>query len=69
MSPVADAVQMLKGMFVEVPGTRLSAREASRLSGLDEYECAAILEGFVDARFLCRSGEARYVRLTGDRPR
>lgn len=62
MSPLADAMYRLKGLFLEMPGTRLTVRDASRLSGLDVHTCEAILRGFEDARFLQRAAGERYVR-------
>jgi hypothetical protein len=55
MSPIADAVYRLKGLFLEVPGTRLSVSDASKLAGLDAATCEVILMAFVDARFLSRT--------------
>jgi hypothetical protein len=68
MSPVNDAVHLLKGMFLEMPGARLSVQEASRLSGLDVNTCAAILDAFVDAQFLKRSSTDWFVRSVEGAP-
>jgi hypothetical protein len=48
---VTDAVQLLKGLFLDVPGTQLSAVEAARLSGLDKSTCTVVLEAVEDANF------------------
>ena len=50
--------------FLEMPGLRLTRRQAQRLWGLDEATCAQILECLVEARFLCRVGVDQYGRLT-----
>jgi len=65
---VAEAVQRLKGLFLEVPGTRLTLTDASRLSGLDRPVCALVLDALEDARFLKRGTDGVYLRRTGDSP-
>src|SRR5881628_1681103 len=51
---VVDAVQRLKGIFLEMPGTQLSMADATRLSGLERPVCRIVLEALEDARFLKR---------------
>ena len=36
---VAEGVQRLKGVFLEIPGTRLTLLDAIKLSGLDQPVC------------------------------
>jgi hypothetical protein len=50
--------------FMEMPGLRLTRRQAQRLWGLDEGTCARILEFLVDIRFLCRTKPDTYGRMT-----
>jgi hypothetical protein len=50
--------------FVEMPGLRLTCRQAQRLWALDHGTCLELLESLVDAKFLCRSGHGMYARLT-----
>ena len=38
-TPIADAVECLKNVFSEIPGTQLSLDDASRLSGLEPEQC------------------------------
>ena len=38
--------------FEEMPGTRLSVRQASRLFGLSEDSCRVVLDVLVDAAYL-----------------
>jgi hypothetical protein len=52
--------------FLEMPGLRLTSRQAQRLWGLDEASCVDLLESLVDARFLSRRGGI-YARLTDGR--
>ena len=49
--------------YVEMPGLRLTRRQAQRLWGLDEDTCAKALQVLVDAEFL-RQTDGMYQRLT-----
>jgi hypothetical protein len=49
---VSEAVDRLKGVFDEVPGTRVTLAEAVLLSGLDTGTCSIVLETLTDAGFL-----------------
>jgi len=63
MTPrVEEAVQKLKGVFLEMPGTQLSLIDASRLSGLERNTCRMILEALEDVRFLRRAPNGLFVR-------
>ena len=57
---VTDAVQRLRGVFLEVPGTQLSLAQASRLSGLDQPMCESVLSALEDAQFLKRGRDGCY---------
>ena len=59
---VTDAVQRLKGVFLEVPGTRLTLADATRLSGLDRPLCHLVLMALEDARFVKRGRDGVYER-------
>jgi len=48
--------------YLEMPGLRLTRRQAQRLWGLDEATCAQLLEFLVESKFLGRSGTDSYVR-------
>ena len=52
---VSEAVQRLKGVFQEMPSTRLTLADATRLSGLDRQMCHLVLMALEDARIV-RSG-------------
>jgi hypothetical protein len=52
------------GEYVEMPGLRLTLKQAQRLWGLDEETCARLLGALVEARFLVRNGQGAYARLT-----
>jgi hypothetical protein len=58
--------------FLEMPGERLTRRQAQRLWGLDETTCAELLDYLVDAKFLARCEGGMYRRTENDavsRPR
>jgi hypothetical protein len=59
---VAEAVNRLKGTFLEVPGTRLTTFEASRLCGLDEPVCGIVLEVLKDTGFLTVRPDGSFVQ-------
>ena len=65
---VVVGVQRLKGVFLEIPGTRLTLADAAKLSGLDGPICEAVLGALEDAHFLKRSADGRYQRWTLDSP-
>ena len=63
---IADGVERLRGVFLEIPGTRLTLADASRLSGLDRSVCQHVLMALEDARFLKRGRDGLYLRRTTD---
>jgi DNA-binding IclR family transcriptional regulator len=66
MTPrVEEAVQKLKDVFLEIPGTQLSLVDASRLSGLERNTCRMILEALEDVRFLRRAPNGLFMRREG----
>jgi hypothetical protein len=65
---VEDAVQRLKGVFLEIPGTALTLETASRLTGLDRDVCLLILDALEDARFIRRRQNGVFVQRTSESP-
>jgi hypothetical protein len=51
--------------YAEMPGLRLTVRQAQRLWATDERHCAAVLERLVAARLLIRTSDGRYARAIG----
>jgi DNA-binding IclR family transcriptional regulator len=47
-----------------MPGLRLTAEQARRLWSLDLGTCRSLLDALVDARFLSRSGDGKYFRMS-----
>jgi hypothetical protein len=48
--------------YVEMPGLRLTSRQASRLWNLDQAACEAILATLVQELFLSRTRDGSYLR-------
>ena len=57
-------LQRVCGEFLEMPGLRLTCRQAQRLWGLDEPTCRELLEYLVDAKFLRPSAPGMYARTS-----
>ena len=68
MPQVANAVDRLRGVFLEAPGTQLTLADASRLSGRDRFTCRTVLEALEEARFLARARNGLFVRRSSDSP-
>jgi hypothetical protein len=49
---VESTLQRIQRDFLEMPGLRLTSRQAQRLWGLDALICDALLKALVDVRFL-----------------
>jgi hypothetical protein len=64
-SRVVDAVDRLKGVFLELPGTQLTLAEAVRVSGLDTAMCEVVLRALEDAGFLTRRPGGFFIRRDG----
>ena len=65
---VIDAIDQLKAVFLEMPGTRLTVREASRLSGVELPVCGILLSALTDAGFLKQKIGGVFVRSGTDSP-
>jgi len=59
---VVEAVQRLKGVFLDTPAMQLSLIDASRLAGLERNTTRLILEALEDARFLRRASNGLFIR-------
>ena len=55
-----NLVQRIREEFEEVPGLRLTIREAARFWGLDEETCEHVLAELLVTGFLARGGDGRY---------
>jgi hypothetical protein len=48
-------LRRIQGEFMEMPGLRLTCRQAQRLWNLDQLVCESLLAALVDVRFLVES--------------
>jgi hypothetical protein len=62
----AQAIQRLQGMFLDVPGTRLSVADAACLSGFERSTCLDALETLADSMFLKRGRNGTFTRRQAD---
>ena len=63
-----DALFRIRGEYLEVPGLRLTTRQAQRLWHLDRARCEVLLNALVDARFLRRTADSAFVRRDANSP-
>ena len=67
-APTATMEQMLRriqGEFREMPGLRLTCRQAQRMWNLDALVCEALLAALVDVRFLVQTSDGLFIQRTG----
>ena len=68
MTPDGSAIpeelfRRIQSEFLEMPGLRLTPPQACRLWGLDRDLCMLLLARLVDARFLVRTRDGRFMQL------
>jgi DNA-binding IclR family transcriptional regulator len=63
-TPARELLQRIRGEYLEMPGLRLTAEQAQRLWSLDLTTCTSLLEALVEAKFLSRSRDGQYFRLS-----
>ena len=59
---IVDWAQLVRAEYAEMPGLKLTERQAQRLWGLDEKTCRVILLALVRTRFLRRAANGMYIR-------
>ena len=59
---IDDALTRVKGEYLEMPGLRLTPRQAQRLWGFEPEVCQALLGALVDAKFLQRTRDGAFTR-------
>ena len=59
---IENALEFLRGEYLEVPRLALTLPQAVRLLDLDEQTAAAILDALTESHFLRRRPDGRYVR-------
>jgi hypothetical protein len=63
-----DALVRIRGEYLEMPGLRLTTRQAQRLWHLDGARCEVLLNALVDAHFLWRTADGAFIRRDGNSP-
>ena len=63
IDPTGDIVRRIRGEYLEMPGLRVTARQARRLFGLDATTCDEVLAGLLQCGFLSRTVDGMF-RLT-----
>ncbi len=63
-APVRQLLQRIRGEYLEMPGLRLTAEQATRLWSLDLGTCMTLLDALVDSKFLARTSDGQYMRLS-----
>ena len=66
VTPIGDVLSRLRAEFVEMPGLRLTPEQVQRLCGVEAALCQRVLQGLVDAKFLCVTPDGHYARLVDD---
>ena len=62
-------LRRIQGEFREMPGLRLTCRQAQRLWNLDALVCESILAALVDVRFLVQTTDGLFVQRTASTER
>jgi hypothetical protein len=52
----------IRGEYREMPGLRLTSRQAERLWGLESQDCARVLDSLIADGFLEQAADGRYAR-------
>jgi len=64
-SDIADAVELMRMEYAEMPGLSLTFWQAQRLWNLSEEVCQCALAVLTDCGFLARANGGAYVRAVG----
>jgi hypothetical protein len=68
VGPRSDLIQRIRGEYLEMPGLRVTARQAQRLFGLDATTCDEILDHLREIGFLSRTDDGMFtLAQAGDR--
>ena len=58
-------LERVRNEFLEMPGLRLTSKQAARLWAMDRTTSEQVLDGLVDLGFLGRSRNGAYLRASG----
>lgn len=56
-----DILRRVRGEYLEMPGLRLTPRQAQRLWTMDSATCESLLKSLVDSDFLARTRDGAFV--------
>lgn len=59
---VSQWLGLIRAEYLEMPGLKLTLKQAGRLWRLDDMTSSALLAALVDAKFLRRTATGEYVR-------
>jgi hypothetical protein len=59
---LADAIRRVRADFLEMPGMRLTPRQAARWWHFELDFCDAVLSALVDTRFLVKTHDKKFAR-------
>ncbi len=63
-SALDEVLLRVRAEFLEMPGLKLTIRQAGRLWGLDSATCEFLIETLTESKFLARTREGAIVRRT-----
>jgi hypothetical protein len=63
---MTDLLRLVRAEYCEMPGLRLTQRQAQRLWNLDSITCESVLEILESSRFLRRTSDQSYVLARRD---
>lgn len=66
--PTVDLLQRIQCEFLEMPGLRLTERQARRLWNLDSIACANVVRVLVDGGFLFRTADGSFMHVEHAKP-
>jgi hypothetical protein len=64
MRTIQDLTDRLRAEYLEMPGLRLTDDQVQRLCGIERTVCGLILDSLVASKFLCRTQDGNYSRVT-----
>ena len=64
MQLTTRVIGRIQDEFLEMPGLRLTPKQAQRLCGVDQTICQAVLDALVNARFLAVNPHGMYTRAS-----
>ena len=64
LPPNAQLLDQIRREYLDMPGLKLTLPQAQRLWYLRERECEALLGALIDAKFLWRSCDGRFARVS-----